>query len=198
MRERIVFVVDDDESVAGSLAALFRSAGLRTETFASATLFLRRAILRRPCCLLIEADLPGLSGPALQETLARRGVRVPIIFIARRADIPTAVAAVKKGAHDFLEKPLDKAILLGEVLALLEGDSAAGLAPSRTVRQRLDKLSGREREVLDRVLEGESSRRIAEALYISVKTVEFHRARIMQKLGVRTAAELFRRCLGSG
>jgi FixJ family two-component response regulator len=195
MRERTVFVVDDDEAVAGALAMLFRSAGLRTETFASATLFLRRAILRRPCCLVLEADLPGLSGPALQEALAQRGVRVPIIFVARRADVPTAVAAVRKGAHDFLEKPLDEAILLGEVLALLEGESASGIAPARPVRQRLDKLSGRERVVLDRVLEGESSRQIGEALYISVKTVEFHRARIMQKLGVRSAAQLFRACL---
>ena len=195
MRERTVFVVDDDESVGGALAALFGSAGLRTEVFPSATLFLRRAILRRPCCLVLEADLPGLSGPALQEALARRGVRVPILFIARRADIPTAVAAVKKGAHDFLEKPLDEARLLGEVLALLEDDSASGVAPSRPVRQRLDKLSGREREVLDCVLEGKSSRQIGETLYISVKTVEFHRARIMQKLGVRSAAQLFRACL---
>jgi FixJ family two-component response regulator len=195
MRERTVFVVDDDESVAASLGALFRSAGLRTETFDSATLFLRRAILRRPCCLVVEAGVAGLSGLALQEALAGRGVRIPILFIAREADVATAVAAVKKGAHDFLEKPLDEARLLGEVLALLDDDTAAGRAVARPQRQRLDKLSDREREVLDWVLEGKSSREIGEALYISVKTVEFHRARIMQKLGVRSAAELFRACL---
>lgn len=195
MRERTVFVVDDDDSVAASLAALFRSAGLRAETFESAALFLRRAILRRPCCLVVEAGVSGLSGLALQEALAARGVRIPILFIARKADVATAVAAVKKGAHDFLEKPLDEARLLGEVLAILDDDTAAGRALSRPLRQRLDKLSDREREVLEWVLEGKSSREIGDALYISVKTVEFHRARIMQKLGVRSAAELFRACL---
>ena len=194
MRERTVFVVDDDGSVAASLAALFRSAGLRAETFESATLFLRRAILRRPCCLVVEAGIRGLSGLALQEALAARGVRIPIVFVAREAQVATAVAAVKKGAHDFLEKPVDEALLLREVLALLEEDTAAGRAVSRPMRQRLDKLSEREREVLDWVLEGKSSREIGKALYISVKTVEFHRARIMQKLGVRSAAELFRAC----
>lgn len=196
MRERTVFVVDDDEAVRDALAMLFRTAGLKVQTFASASAFLQQAILRRPCCLVLDIRMPGLTGTALQEVLAGRGVRLPIIFITGHGDIPMAVEAVRKGAWDFIEKPFDDSLLLSRVLGALEGEAASGQVP-RAARQKMEQLSEREREVLECVLEGKPSRQIAEELHISVKTVEFHRGRIMQKLGVRSAAELFRVCFAS-
>ena len=195
MKERTVYVVDDDEAVRDALAMLFRTAGLRTECFESAAQFLQRSTFRRPCCLVLDIRMPALSGTQLQHVIAERGIRMPIIFITGHGNIPMAVEAVKRGAFDFVEKPFDESNLLEQVLNALEDPAASGLAAPRPTRERVTELSGREREVLDRVLEGKSSREIGEELYISVKTVEFHRSRIMQKLRVRSVAELFRYCL---
>jgi FixJ family two-component response regulator len=192
MSERTVFVVDDDEAVRDALGMLFRTAGLCTETFASARAFLERARPPAHCCLVLDIRMPGLSGMALQEELAARGMRIPIVFITGHGDIPMAVEAVKKGAFDFIEKPFDDHQLLGQVRSALEAGPGAGRGPSKEL---FAQLSAREREVLDRVLEGKPSREIAAELFISVKTVEFHRARIMHKLGVRSAAQLFHICL---
>ena len=123
-------------------------------------------------------------------------MRVPVIFITGHGDIPMAVDAMRKGAIDFFEKPFDDEQLLSQVRAALESFDAAEPEKAQPAAS-LELLSLRQREVLQRVLDGKPSRQIAEELAISVKTVEFHRARIMQKLGVRTAAELFRRCLGA-
>ena len=194
-----VYIVDDDYAVRNALRLLFRTAELQVETFSSADAFLEDADLTRRCCLLLDIRMPGMTGAALHEELLRRGVRVPVIFITGHGDIPMAVEAIKKGAFDFIEKPFDDERLLAQVRAALErfDDMAADKdKPAATEVEGL--LSARQREVLERVLEGKPSRESAEELAISVKTVEFHRARIMQKLGVRTAAELFRRCLGAG
>lgn len=194
MSDRTVYVVDDDEAVRDALGMLFRTAGLRVETFASASDFLRQARPCPPACLVLDIRMPGMSGVALQEHLAGRGERLPILFVTGHGDIPMAVEAMKKGAYDFIEKPFDDHRLLCQVLDALEERSAGG-RPSAATAERLAQLSEREREVLERVLAGRSSREIAGELFISVKTVEFHRGRIMQKLGVRSAAELFRACL---
>jgi FixJ family two-component response regulator len=194
MKGRTVYVVDDDEAVRDSLAMLFRTAGLKTECFTSAAQLLQLASYRRPCCLVLDIRMPSLSGTQLQHVLAERGTRLPIIFLTGHGDVPMAVAAMKKGAFDFVEKPFDDSYLLAQVLAALEDPAAADRAAPRPERERLGELSAREREVLDRVLAGKSSREIADELYISVKTVEFHRSRIMQKLRVRSVAELFRYC----
>jgi FixJ family two-component response regulator len=138
--------------------------------------------------------MPGLTGTALQEELIERGVRVPVIFITGHGDVAMAVAAMRKGAYDFVEKPYDGHRLLAQVLSAID-DTAEQRTP-RALRERLARLSEREREVLERVLAAKPSRQVADELFISVKTVEFHRARIMQKLGVRSAAELFRVCFG--
>ncbi len=194
-----VYIVDDDYAVRNALRLLFRTAELQVETFSSADAFLEDADLTRRCCLLLDIRMPGMTGAALHEELLRRGARVPVIFITGHGDIPMAVEAIKKGAFDFIEKPFDDERLLAQVRAALErfDDMAAQKdKPAGTELEGL--LSARQREVLERVLEGKPSREIADELAISVKTVEFHRARIMQKLGVRTAAELFRRCLGAG
>jgi len=194
MSGRTVYVVDDDDAVRDSLGMLFRAAGLRAETFASAQAFMQRGSWQRPGCLVLDIRMPGQSGTALHDELLERGVRIPIVFITGHGDIPMAVAAIKKGAHDFVEKPFDDHELLGQVLGALERDAAGDGAPAAPPAP-LARLSERERAVLDRVLEGKTSRQIAAELFISVKTVEFHRARIMGKLGVSSMAQLFRACL---
>jgi RNA polymerase sigma factor (sigma-70 family) len=191
-----VYIVDDDNAVRNALKLLFRTAQIDAEAFSSGDAFLDDADLTRRCCVLLDIRMPGMSGTALHEELLRRGLRVPVIFITGHGDIPMAVNAMRKGAFDFIEKPFDDEQLLAQVLAALEAYEAA--EPEKTASSpQLELLSSRQREVLQRVLDGKPSRQIAEELAISVKTVEFHRARIMQKLGVKTAAQLFRRCLGA-
>jgi FixJ family two-component response regulator len=190
-----VYIVDDDHAVRSALKLLFRTAALDVEAFPSADAFLAGADLGERCCLLLDIRMPGVTGTALYDELLRRRIRVPVIFITGHGDIPMAVDAMRKGAFDFIEKPFDDEQLLSQVLAALERFDGAHRPSAEPVP--MSELSERQREVLQRVLDGKPSRQIAEELEISVKTVEFHRARIMQKLGVRTAAELFRRCLGS-
>jgi two-component system, LuxR family, response regulator DctR len=184
--ERVVYVVDDDDAVRSAVSLLFRTADLEVETFSSAAAFLARARLERRCCVLLDIRMPGMTGTDLHEELRGRGVRAPVIFITGHGDIPMAVEAMRKGAYDFIQKPFDDEHVLAQVLNALED-----------YKQDDAILSARQRAVLERVLEGKPNRQIARELSISLKTVEFHRARIMQKLGVRTAAELFRRCLGA-
>ncbi|HEX6530906.1 MAG TPA: response regulator [Burkholderiales bacterium] len=194
MNERTVYVVDDDDAVRDSLAMLFRNAGLAVRAFASASAFLEQPALAAPACLVLDIRMPGMSGTALQDELAARAPRLPIVFITGHGNVPLAVQAVKKGAFDFIEKPFDDYQLLAQVMNALEHAAAPRGAPSAH-RAQLALLSEREQEVLKLVLAGKPSRQVAEELTISARTVDFHRARIMQKLGVRTAAELFRVCL---
>jgi FixJ family two-component response regulator len=197
--ERTVYVVDDDDAVRDALSMLFRTAGLRVETFPSAVAFLQCKKLEPVACLVLDIRMPGLTGLALQEALSERRLRIPIIFITGHGDIPMAVEAVKKGAYDFIEKPFDDYQLLCQVLNALDrgADQVREDSEGAGGAGRLAMLTEREREVLGLVLAGKPSRQVATELYISVKTVEFHRARIMQKLNVRSAAELFRVCLSS-
>jgi FixJ family two-component response regulator len=192
-----VYIVDDDNAVRNALRMLFRTAAIEAETFSSADAFLEDADLTRRCCVLLDIRMPGMTGSALHDELLHRNVRVPIIFITGHGDIPMAVEAMRKGAFDFIEKPFDDEQLLARVREALELQQKAAESAARPEMGSvpISELSERQREVLTRVLDGKPSRQIAEELDISVKTVEFHRARIMQKLGVRTAAELFRRCL---
>ena len=191
---RVVYVVDDDDAVRNAVRLLFRTAELEVETFPSAAAVLECADLERRCCVLLDIRMPGMTGADLHDELLGRGVRAPVIFITGHGDIPMAVEAMKKGAYDFIEKPFDDEHLLSQVLGALQGyQQEFGELP----KPALPLLSARQRSVLDRVLEGKPNRQIAGELAISLKTVEFHRARIMQKFGVWTAAELFRRCLGS-
>ncbi len=190
--ERTVHVVDDDYAVRDSLSMLFRKAGLAVRAYASALDFPGQPSPPLPACLVLDIRMPGMSGTALHKALNERGSTLPVIFITGHGDIPTAVEAVKKGAYDFIEKPFDDYQLLSQVLSALEQPRAESRAASPAA---LEQLSGREQQVLQLVLGGRPSRQIADELHISVRTVEFHRARIMQKLGVRSTAELFRHCL---
>ncbi len=168
------------------------------QAFPSAQAFLEGADLARRCCVLLDIRMPGMTGTTLHDELLRRNARVPVIFITGHGDIPMAVDAMRKGAFDFIEKPFDDEQLLSQVRAALESCEEGEPQKGEAAAALDEVLSSRQREVLQRVLDGKPSRQIAEELAISVKTVEFHRARIMQKLGVKTAAELFRRCLGAG
>jgi FixJ family two-component response regulator len=187
--DRVVYVVDDDDAVRNAVRLLLRTADLEVETFSSAAAFLEQADFERRCCVLLDMRMPGMTGTDLHEELLQRGVRAPVIFITGHGDIPMAVQAMRKGAYDFIEKPFDDEQLLNQVLSALENFD------EEPEKVSLAALSARQRDVLERVLEGKPNRQIAGELAISLKTVEFHRARIMQKLGVRNAAELFRRCL---
>lgn len=197
-----VFVVDDDEAVRDALKMLLNAAGLRVVSFASAAAFLNDyRPVQGDACLVLDVRMPGMSGLALQDELHKRRFRLPIVFLTGHADVPIAVRALKKGAFDFIEKPLDSQRLVLSVLNALRFDAeqrsqaapqAAASEASTTLAPRLATLSEREREVLDKVLAGKQTRVIAADLCISMKTVEFHRARIREKLGVASLAELFK------
>jgi FixJ family two-component response regulator len=193
---RTVYVVDDDEAMRDSLAMLLRGAGLKVRAFGSPLDFLADYRPQGADCLLLDVRMPHMSGPELQGRLVARGARIPVIFISGHGDIPMAVEAVRKGALDFLVKPFDDEALLGRVRQAFEAVPGRRGSVSRGARLRgLSALSGREREVLAEILDGKTNRAAAERLSVSARTIEFHRARIMRKLRVGSAAELFQFCL---
>ena len=193
-----VFIVDDDAGVREALAWLLRSRRLHSESFDSAEAFWSRLqqdfIPAQAHCLLLDVRMPGMSGLALFEKLVERGWHqaVPVIFLTGHADVPTAVATVKRGAFDFCEKPFSDNALVDRVEQALAQSAAflqAGQVSAR-LRQRLDELTEREREVMRLVVDGHPNKRIAEQLDISVRTVEVHRSRVFDKMEVKSAVEL--------
>ena len=183
----VVFVVDDDPAVRDSIAMLLRAEGLAARTFDSAGSFLAAWDRDEPGCLVVDLRMPGLSGLALQERLAGADDAPPMIFLSGYGTVAAAVRALKAGAMDFLEKPFDAVRLLSRVREALADDR------ERRVRtRRLETLTRREREILERVANGSTNKVTAANLGISVRTVELHRARGMRKLGVRSVAELVR------
>jgi FixJ family two-component response regulator len=198
-RGSLVYLVDDDDALRDALRFLLESAGYSAETFADAAQFLALPGLAPGACLILDVRMPGMSGIELQRELARRGSTLPVIFLTAHGDVPMAVAAVKQGAFDFIEKPFEEARLLQLVEAALKLDAAARARLTRRLGAvaRLDTLTPRERDVLDCVIAGKLNKRIAEELGISIKTVEAHRARLMQKLRVDSVAELVQLALES-
>ncbi|MBL0167668.1 MAG: response regulator transcription factor [Propionivibrio sp.] len=192
-----VFVVDDDAAVCDALGMLLRTAGMEVETFRSAASFLKELRPGQTGCLVLDIRMPGMSGLDLQDELHRRKIYIPIVFLTGHGDVPMAVRALKKGAVDFIEKPHEAERLVLAVLNALRMDDERRKQTNRhgdlslDLATRLATLSEREREVLNRILEGKQTRQITDELCISVKTVEFHRARIRDKLGVATQAQLF-------
>ena len=192
------FVVDDDEAVRDALGLLLRTVGLQVETFESASSFLRNYRPGIGGCLVLDIRMPRMSGLDLQDELHKRRLQIPIVFLTAHGDVPMAVRALKKGAADFIEKPVDEQRLVLAVLDALRRDAQRQDSPPRpgaiagTAIPRVEALSAREREVLNGVLAGKQTRQISDELCISIKTVEFHRARIREKLGVASLAELFR------
>jgi two-component system response regulator TtrR len=178
------YVVDDDESIRTLWRWLMESNGIAVRAFASAAEFIE-SYRGEPGCLVLDVRLPGMSGLELQDYLRRNGVDIPIVFTSAHGDIPTAVSAMKGGAVDFIQKPFS----YREVLAIIE--KAFGRDTEiRAVAARLATLTGRERAVMQRIIEGKPNKLIAAELDISVKTVEYHRAKLMEKTGASSIAEL--------
>lgn len=189
-----VFVVDDDESVGRALGRLLRGAGYTVEVHTSAEAFINRSPSDGPSCAIIDLAMPGMDGLELQARLADENCEMGIVFLSGHGDIPTSVKAIKQGAVDFLTKPADENILLQAIEVALDRQQEiiASRMQSADLRQRFESLSGRERDVLELVVDGLLNKQIAGELGISEKTVKVHRSRVMQKTGARTAAQLAR------
>jgi len=189
-----VFVVDDDESVRGSLRFLLRSAGLESRAFGSAPEFLGAYDPAQPGCLVLDVRMPGMSGLELQQELNLRGAVIPVIFITGHGDIPMAVEAMQHGAHDFLQKPFRDEDLIERVRRALAKDAKAraALEEHKVIREHLESLTPREREVLVLMARGKPNKIMAHELGVSQRTVEIHRARVMEKSGASSLAELVR------
>lgn len=193
-RSPIVFVVDDDSSVRRSLARLLKSAGHEVAVFASAQEFLRHEGDYGPGCLVLDLQLPGLSGLDLQAELAAAGRTIPIVFITGHGDIPSSVKAMKGGAVDFLPKPVQAKVLLDAVRQAIARDGEARQHREATdaVAARFSLLTPREREVVALVVTGKLNKQIGQELGTTEKTVKVHRSRAMHKLGAGSVAELVR------
>jgi len=188
----IVYVVDDDASVRRALARLISSTGLDVETFPSAKAFLEHPATDRPACLVLDVRLRGESGLDLQATLGDAQVRLPIIFLTGHATVPATVHAMKRGALDFLQKPVDERELLDGIQRALgrSREARAEESARADIQQRVDRLTRREREVLDLVAAGLLNKQVGERLGVSEKTVKVHRGRVMQKMAAGTVADL--------
>jgi FixJ family two-component response regulator len=192
--DAIVFVVDDDAAMRGSLDNLMRSVGLRVEAFASAQEFLRRRRPDGPACLVLDVRLPGPSGLDLQKRIAETGLEIPIIFITGHGDVPMSVRAMKAGAVEFLTKPFRDQDLLDAIHQALERDGLARAqrAEVAELRRRLESLTRREREVMGFVVAGLLNKQIAGEVGASETTVKIHRHQVMEKMGAGSLADLVR------
>jgi len=193
-RTTIVFVVDDDAAMREALSSLLRAVGWQVQTCATAAEFLDHRHAETPACLLLDVRLPGSSGLELQRTLAERGDGLPIVFMTGHGDIPMSVQAMKAGAVEFLPKPFREHELLRAIELALERDAAGqrGRAELADIRQRLESLSRREREVMGLVVEGLLNKQAAAELDITEGTVKVHRRRVMKKMGAHSLPDLVR------
>ena len=191
-----VFVVDDDASVRRSMTRLLRSAGWNAEAFASAGDLLEQAPLTGPGCVLLDVNMPGMTGLELQARMAEAGIPMPVVFLTGKGDIPMSVQAMKHGAVDFLVKPVAEDVLFQALEQAIRRQAveAAGRRQRDSILARLALLSDREREVLEQVIKGRLNKQIAYDLGIVEKTVKAHRGRIMEKMAAHTIAELVHLC----
>jgi two-component system response regulator FixJ len=187
-----VFVVDDDAAMRDALAELLKTAGMRVESHADGPAFLLAYEEDRPGCLLIDMAMPGMTGLEVQAALNARGLPIPIVFLTGHGDIPMAVRAVQAGAVDFLEKPIQGAVLLERVQRALVLDQKWRQTQGRTqaIQQRYAHLSSRERQCMALAVSGLTSKEIARELGISPRTVEVHRTHVMHKMGAANLADL--------
>jgi len=196
MKERSpsVFIVADDEAVRSSLRLLIKSVGLIPTALGSAREFLEKYDPSQPGCLVLDVRMPEMSGLELQEQLNRQGAVIPVIFITGHGDVPMAVEAMQAGAFDFLQKPFRDQDLIDRIQKALEKDRAnrAVLNERSLIRERLELLTPREREVLEMVSSGKPNKIMAADLGVSQRTVEIHRARVMEKMGASSVAQLVR------
>lgn len=193
----MVHVVDDEADVRDAVGLLLRSMGLRVATHASAAEFFDAYTPDSPGCLVLDVRLPGMSGLEMQTELDRRGVHLPVVFISGHGDIPMAVRAVRAGALDFLEKPFSDQALLDCVQRALDRDAElrAERQAQAQVRASLERLTPREREVLEHLVQGKVNKIIARELDLSTRTVEIHRARVLHKMGAANVSQLVRQVM---
>jgi two-component system response regulator TtrR len=198
MTQPTAYVVDDEESIRTLWEWLMSSNGIAVQTFASAAAFIQSYRRGDPGCLVLDVRLPGMSGPELQDYLRREAMEIPIVFVSAHGDVPTAVNALKGGAVDFIQKPFDYRQAVAVVRGALERDAQGRERRERRAQlaERLAQLTERERGVLQRIIEGKANKVIAAELDISVKTVEAHRAKVMEKMAVDSVAELVQRIIG--
>jgi len=196
----VVYVVDDDEAVRDSLQWLLEASSYRVQTYDSAEAFLAGFDPMAIACLILDVRMPGMTGLELQDELLTRKLALPIIFITGHGDVPMAVSTMKKGAVDFIEKPFDQSALKALVERMLAQarEAAAAAERQRLNEALLARLTPREQQVLERIVAGRLNKQIADDLGISIKTVEAHRANIMDKLRANTVADLMRVALSSG
>lgn len=195
-QDTTIFIIDDEAEVRESLARLLRSDGWNVVAYGSAIDFLEELPGDSRGCILLDVNMPGMTGPELHEILRERGVRLPIIYLTGRSSISVGVRAMKQGALDFLEKPVDADVLLPVIhqAVALHRQECARRDRLDGIRKRLDSLSTREREVMDQVILGRLNKQIAGDLGIAEKTVKVHRGRVMAKMRVRSVAELVHLC----
>ncbi|MEA3274179.1 MAG: response regulator transcription factor [Pseudomonadota bacterium] len=195
--EPTVFIVDDDEEVRDAIGLLMDSIGLAAESFASAQAYLEAFDASRPGCLVLDVRMKGMSGLDLQQQLGGEPLHPPIIIITGHGDVPMAVRAVKGGAVDFIEKPFNDQVLLDAVHRALEQDAERRGQASRLAdfQDRIERLTPREREILELVVAGKRNKVIAADLGISQSTVEAHRAKVMEKMEARSLSDLMRMML---
>lgn len=193
-RQPIVFVVDDDEAVRSALRLLLKSVGLTATALPTAQQFLDTYDPLQPGCLVLDVRMPGMSGLELQQQLNLRGAVIPVIFITGHGDVPMAVEAMQQGAFDFLQKPFRDQDLIDRIQKALAKDkqNRAELGERSRNRERFESLTPREREVLALVASGKPNKVMAGDLGLSQRTVEIHRARVMEKMGVSSLAQLVR------
>jgi two-component system response regulator FixJ len=196
----IVMVVDDDGGVRNAMRALLKSVGLNSQLFSSAQEFLAGYDPHQPGCLLLDIRMPGMSGMDLQQELNLRGAFIPVIFMSGHADIPMAVEAMQHGAFDVLQKPFRDQELLDRIQRAIAQDAErrVALGEQTRVKAHLESLTDREREVLDLLTLGKQNKVIAQELGVSPRTIEIHRARVMEKMGAQSVAELVRMMLDLG
>jgi FixJ family two-component response regulator len=196
-RTPIVMVVDDDSGVRNAMRALLKSVGLESALFASAQEFLSTYQPAQPGCLLLDIRMPGMSGLELQQHLNLRGAVIPVIFMSGHADIPMAVEAMQHGAFDFLQKPFRDQDLLDRIQRAIakDGELRQSLGEHARIKTHLESLTPREREVLDLMTQGKQNKAIGQDLGVSPRTVEIHRARVMEKMNAQSIAELVRMVL---
>ena len=189
-----VYVVDDDPSVRAGLSRLLQSVGLTVKTFTSAREFLEQVVAEEPGCVIADLRMPAMSGLELQEQLMTRNLNLPVIFLTGYGTVPASVRAMKRGAADFLEKPVDDQVLLDAIFPALEKDreNRHKQAEVKVIQDRLTSLTPREYEVLTLIITGMINKQAASELGTTEKTIKVHRARLMEKMHCESLAQLVR------
>jgi RNA polymerase sigma factor (sigma-70 family) len=193
----VVMVVDDDSGVRNAMRSLLKSVGLESALYASAQEFLAAYQPAQPGCLVLDIRMPGMSGLELQQQLNLRGAVIPVIFMTGHGDIPMAVEAMQHGAFDFLQKPFRDQDLLDRIQRAIAKDAEQrqSLGEHERIKSHLETLTAREREVLDLLTQGKQNKAIAQDLGVSLRTIEIHRARVMEKMAAQSVAQLVRMML---